>query len=239
MAKARVPARNAVSCGVCHQTKPRADCVSVDRITPSVASFLDTDRPGWRDTGWVCRKDLQDYRRRALESMLRRERGKLTELDRMVVDSLSDDDILARNVQESYEERITFGERLADRMAGFAGSWTFILLFLGVLIAWMFVNVLTFLFKPFDPYPFILLNLVLSCIAALQAPLIMMSQGRQEAKDRIRSENDYGVNLKAELEIRHLHEVIEHHLTSQWERLSELQEMQLELFDEIARSRRG
>lgn len=209
-----------------------------ERVAPSVARLLDNERPAWRDTGWICRQDLREYRRRALENMLRNERGKLTELDRAVVESLSDNEVLARNIEESYQQNLTFGDRLADRMADFAGSWTFIILFIVVMIVWMTVNMLTFLLRPFDPYPFILLNLVLSCIAALQAPLIMMSQGRQEAKDRLRSENDYRVNLKAELEIRHLHEIIDHHLTNQWERLAELQEMQLELFDEIAGSRR-
>jgi len=239
MAKAQVPARKTATCGFCRRVKAQSDCVPIERVTPSVAALLDSDRPAWRETGWICRKDLQDYRRRALEDMLRRERGTLSELDRMVVESVSDREILARNVEESYEEHITFGERLADRMAGFAGSWTFIILFIVVLMLWMAVNAAPLLARPFDPYPFILLNLVLSCIAALQAPLIMMSQGRQEAKDRLRSENDYRVNLKAELEIRHLHEIIEHHLTRHWERLSELQEMQLELFEEIAGSRRG
>lgn len=238
MAKARVPAKNAVRCGVCHEAKAARDCVPVERVTPSVAALLDTDHPDWRESGWICRKDLQDERRRALEAMLSRERGRLSDLDRMVVESVAEHEITTRNVEESYEQRLTFGERLADRMAGFAGSWTFILLFLAVLILWMVVNVVPLLYRPFDPFPFILLNLMLSCIAALQAPLIMMSQGRQEAKDRLRSENDYRVNLKAELEIRHLYEVMEHHLTNQWERLSELQEMQLELFDEIVGSGR-
>ncbi len=209
-----------------------------ERVAPSVARLLDTEMPEWRETGWICRQDLREYRRQVLENMLRRERGRLTDLDRAVVESVSDNEILARNVEESYEEHLTFGDRLADRMADFAGSWTFIIIFLVAMAAWMTVNLVAVLARPFDPYPFILLNLVLSCVAALQAPLIMMSQGRQEAKDRLRSENDYRVNLKAELEIRHLHEVIEHHLTSQWERLSELQEMQLDLFDEIAGSRR-
>jgi uncharacterized membrane protein len=98
-----------------------------------------------------------------------------------------------------------------------------------VLFAWMAFNAIVVTRDQFDPYPFILLNLVLSCLAAIQAPIIMMSQKRQEAKDRLRSENDYRVNLKAELEIRHLHEKIDHILTRQWERLAEIQQIQLEL----------
>jgi uncharacterized membrane protein len=101
-----------------------------------------------------------------------------------------------------------------------------------VLILWIILNAAVLVQKPFDPYPFILLNLVLSCIAAIQAPVIMMSQNRQEAKDRLRSEYDYRVNLKAELEIRQLHEKMDHLLMTQWQRLLEIQEMQMELIEE-------
>jgi len=128
----------------------------------------------------------------------------------------------------------TLGERLSDHLASFGGSWTFIIFFFVVLVAWMAFNVVLVEQERFDPYPFILLNLVLSCLAALQAPIIMMSQKRQEAKDRLRSENDYRVNLKAELEIRHLHEKIDHILTGQWERLAEIQQIQLELMQDPA-----
>lgn len=205
---------------------------------PSVAAILDTEQPDWRKTGWICRSDLRKYRRKAIEHMLKAQRGRLTEIDRMVAESVADRDLMSNNVEEIYQERISFGDRLSDKIAEFAGSWPFIIIFVAAIIAWMVLNLSMLVRNPFDPYPFILLNLVLSCVAALQAPLIMMSQGRQEAKDRLRSENDYRVNLKAELEIRHLHEIIDHHLTKQWERLSQLQEMQLELFDEVTRSRR-
>lgn len=105
---------------------------------------------------------------------------------------------LSKNVAQEHETRMTFGQRMADRIAAFAGSWTFIGLFLGALLVWIVVNSLVLWFKPFDPYPFILMNLVLSCVAALQAPVIMMSQNRREEKDRLRAEHDYTVNLKAE-----------------------------------------
>ena len=118
------------------------------------------------------------------------------------------------------------------RDAAFGGSWTFILSFCAVLVVWMALNMTAWLFNTFDPYPFILLNLVLSCIAALQAPVIMMSQKRQETKDRLRAENDYKINLKAELEIRQLHEKIDHQLARQWERLAEMQQIQIELLEE-------
>ncbi len=119
------------------------------------------------------------------------------------------------------------------RMAQFGGSWTFIALFGCVLIVWILINSVALVSKPFDPYPYILLNLVLSCLAAMQAPVIMMSQNRQEAKDRARATHDYQVNLKAELEIRQLHQKLDHILSRQWERLVEIQEVQLELLSEM------
>jgi uncharacterized membrane protein len=129
---------------------------------------------------------------------------------------------------------------MADRVAAFGGSWTFILSFLAVLVVWVVFNTVAILSADrFDPYPYILLNLVLSCIAAVQAPLIMMSQRRQEAKDRLRAENDYRVNLKAEVEIRQLHEKLDHLLIRQWERLTEIQQIQLELMEDLGRDRKG
>ena len=130
--------------------------------------------------------------------------------------------------------KLTLGEALADRIATFGGSWRFIIVFGSVLLVWILINTIALAAKPFDPYPFILLNLILSCLAAIQAPVIMMSQNRQETKDRLRSENDYRVNLKAELEIRHLHEKVDHLLSRQWERLAEIQQIQIELLSEVA-----
>ena len=112
---------------------------------------------------------------------------------------------------------MTPGQRLADRIAAVGGSWNFITGFVIVLFAWIAINSIALLSRPFDPYPYILLNLVLSCLAAIQAPVIMMSQNRQETRDRLHAMRDYQVNLKAELEIRHLHQKIDHLLSHQWE----------------------
>ena len=151
-----------------------------------------------------------------LERMLIEERGELTRLDRAVIDSIDHRGTLTSDTEADFAERIGFGDRMADRVASFGGSWTFILSFLAVLVAWVVFNTVTILnAERFDPFPYILLNLVLSCIAAVQAPLIMMSQRRQEAKDRLRAENDYRVNLKAEVEIRQLHEKLDHLLIRQ------------------------
>ncbi len=123
---------------------------------------------------------------------------------------------LARNTSLRNKEELTLGMRMSDRIAKFVGSWTFILLFLGWLIAWIIFNVLLAV-RAFDPYPFILLNLILSCVAAIQAPVIMMSQNRQEEKDRLRSQNDYKTNLKSEIIVEDLHQKIERLVNNQEE----------------------
>jgi uncharacterized membrane protein len=167
--------------------------------------------------------------------MLETDKGELTTLEEQVMKSLREQEILSKNVNVEFDDKLTLGQRLADRVADSAGSWRFIIIFISILIAWIIVNsIIILVWRPYDPYPFILLNLVLSCIAALQAPVIMMSQNRQEAKDRLRAEHDYMVNLKAELEIRHLHDKIDHLILNQWQRLLEIQEIQVELMEELA-----
>jgi len=169
--------------------------------------------------------------------MLESEKGELSSLDQEVLESLRQHELLASNVDAEFEQEWTLGERLADRIATFGGSWTFLLIFGAFLAGWIIMNSVVLYRRPVDPYPFILLNLVLSTLAAIQAPVIMMSQNRQEAKDRIRAQHDYQVNLKAELEIRHLHEKMDHLLSHQWERLVEIQQIQLELLAESGRRR--
>jgi uncharacterized membrane protein len=116
---------------------------------------------------------------------------------------------VTRNVNIEAEERLTLGQRLADRVAAFGGSWPFILVFCAVMVLWVVVNTWVLAEKTFDPYPYILLNLFLSMLAALQAPIIIMSQNRQAAKDRLQADLDYRINLKAELEVAHLHKKID------------------------------
>lgn len=140
---------------------------------------------------------------------------------------------ISENIDLEYQEEITLGQRIADRVASFGGSWTFIISFGIFLAIWIILNMVLLSQKSFDPYPFILLNLILSTLAALQAPVIMMSQNRQEEKDRERAEKDYVVNLKAELEIRALHEKIDHLMIKQQRELFEIQKIQIELMNEI------
>lgn len=201
-------------------------------VGPPVAELIRKATGSWSDEGWICTNDLNRYRHEYVKSLLEAERGELTVLDKEVLESLRQQEILSRNPEEELQGGLTAGQRVADRVAAFGGSWTFITLFAVVLFLWIAVNSVVLIVRPFDPYPFIFLNLVLSCLAAIQAPVIMMSQIRQEARDRLHAAHDYQVNLKAELEIRHLHQKLDHLLSHQWERLVEIQEMQMELINE-------
>lgn len=221
-------------CGVCAQEKPLTQLMPADGIRPEVAELIGLENPDWRKTGYICRTDLLKYRQQHVNELLMKERTELTELDEAVVHSIAQHAILTENVETTFGERLSTGDQWADRIASFGGSWSFIGLFAVILLGWIGINLSVAATRPFDPYPFILLNLILSCIAAVQAPMIMMSQRRQEAKDRLRSQNDYRVNLKAELEIRMLHEKLDHLLLKQWERLAEIQQIQLDTMQEFA-----
>src|SRR5437879_9119211 len=187
----------------------------------------------------MCFADLGAVRRNYVKNTLECEIGELTTLDHEVIESLREHEVLTENIEKQFERKLTFGEHLSDKIAEFGGSWRFIITFGSVIAVWIVLNVLLLLNRAFDPYPFILLNLILSCLAALQAPVIMMSQNRAEARDRLRAENDYKVNLKAELEIRHLHEKIDHLLRRPSNSLFQIQQIQIELLEEIGRKREG
>ncbi|MGE8522570.1 MAG: DUF1003 domain-containing protein, partial [Acinetobacter pseudolwoffii] len=161
--------------------------------------------------------------------------GEVTDLEVEVIHSMHQHELITKNVETALEQKWTLGEKLADKIATFGGSWTFLICFAIFLGLWITINTVVLVTQPADPYPFILLNLILSCLAAIQAPVIMMSQNRQEAKDRLRSQNDYQINLKAELEIQHLHEKLDHLLMHQWERLAQIQEIQLDLLSEMSK----
>jgi uncharacterized membrane protein len=155
----------------------------------------------------------------------------LSARERHVLAKLLKREHIVRDTNAAFHEQRTFGERLADNVASFGGSWTFILLFLGVMLVWITWNATAT--GPFDPFPFILLNLVLSCLAALQAPIIMMSQNRQAEKDRLEAHHDYEINLKAEMEVMALHAKVDHLRDQQWAELIALQTRQLELLERI------
>ena len=226
-------------CQICKEPKSPHDGMIGELIRPSLAEFIKRSVPEWDDKGFVCLDDLGEFRKDYVKEVLQDEIGELSTLDNEVIESLHQHEILSSDINKQFERKLTFGEWLSDRIASFGGSWRFIILFGVVLVVWIILNGIFLMNRGFDPFPFILLNLILSCLAAMQAPIIMMSQNRAELRDRLRSENDYKINLKAELEIRHLHEKIDHLLRRQYNRLFEIQQIQIELLEEIGRKREG
>lgn len=167
-----------------------------------------------------------------LERLLVTENDQLQKLNNIVLKAIEEEKLLSQKLIEFEDPHPTFSSKISDRVASFGGSWKFIIIFLIVMLAWISINIYL-LSKPFDPYPFILLNLILSTIAALQAPVIMMSQNRKEEKDRQRAINDYLVNLKAEVEIRNMHEKLDLLISEQMKTLFEIQKEQMAIMDEI------
>ena len=224
-----------VVCQICKKPKKISEVVPAELVRQPLVETIRQTHPDWSSSGFICIADLNRFRAKYVEDVLEKDKGELSALEEQVVKSLQEHELVSSDVNAAFERKLTFGERLADKVADYGGSWRFIGIFMGMLFVWIAINSVVLAQKPFDPYPFILLNLILSCIAAIQAPVIMMSQNRQEAKDRLRSEYDYRVNLKAELEIRHLHEKLDHLLVNQWHRLLEIQEIQTELMEELTR----
>lgn len=229
---------NQTHCQICGKTADETTLVPAATIRSGVSNQILRDVPTWDKSGFICEADLLSFREAYIESLVQQEMGELSALESEVVQSIARHEIISTLPDDDDEDIRTFGDRMSDALARFGGSWKFLITFGSVLVSWIMLNSLLLLAKPFDPYPFILLNLVLSCLAAVQAPIIMMSQNRQEAKDRLRAQKDYQINLKAELEIRAVHEKIDHLLTQQWQRMAELQHVQIELLQELKSFRR-
>lgn len=171
------------------------------------------------------------YLRKEMEE-LRAWEARAIQLEKEIREKIRRGERVSKNINIVHGERLTLGERMADRLADLAGSWGFIGFFVLFLALWIGLNSVQFLFKPWDEYPYILLNLMLSCLAAIQAPVIMMSQNRQETKDRLRSEHDYEVNLKSELEIQGLHDKLDQLREKQWQELLTIQRQQIDLLQQ-------
>jgi len=214
------------------KTFPITSKVLGSTLRTSIFDLVKEDFPEFSKESLIASSELDGYKEKYISTILKNELGELTRLDQLVIESMNNNQMISTSIDQE-EVADSFGERIADRVAGFGGSWTFILSFLGFLVCWIVLNMYWLSNKGFDPYPFILLNLLLSCIAALQAPVIMMSQNRQEDKDRKRAQNDYMVNLKAELEIRTLHEKIDHLLIHKEQELIEMQQFQLDIIKDL------
>jgi uncharacterized membrane protein len=231
--------KDPLTCAICRRTLPRRACTSIQALRPSLQSRVAKAYPGCDAAGWICAEDLNKLRSGVVEELLASGTGEMTRVEAEVVESIHKEELLTRKLMGEEEDApATLGQRMADRVARFGGSWSFLIAFAFFLTAWIVLNAILVMFyrdRAFDPYPFILLNLILSCLASVQAPIIMMSQNRKEARDRQRAENDYKVNLKAELEIRGLKEKMDHLLDHQWQYLMEIQQIQVDLMEELGR----
>ena len=211
---------------------PESEKVYGKSIHDPILGLIVKEHPSFCYNDCIAIQELSVYRQKYISNYLSAEIGALSDLEKNVITSLKEYKSIVSIVEEDEETR-NFGQRVADQVADFGGSWTFIISFLAFIIVWIGSNVYILVNKGFDPYPFILLNLILSCIAALQAPVIMMSQNRQEEKDRTRAKKDYMINLKSELEIRMIHDKIDHLIMHQQQELIEIQKVQIEMMNDI------
>jgi uncharacterized membrane protein len=212
---------------------PVSERVSGKVLRESILIIVQKDYPEFTRDQFISTSELNIYREKYISEYLNKQIGELTEIEKTVLTSITDRTTLSDKIDAENDANSTFGQRIADKVASFGGSWTFIISFGIFLLLWISLNALWLANKGFDPYPFILLNLILSSLAALQAPVIMMSQNRQEEKDRERGKKDYMVNLKSELEIRMLHEKVDHLVMHQQQELLEIQKFQIEMLNDI------
>lgn len=207
--------------------------VHASNISNSVFAYISKNNPHFSKDSVLAYSELNKYRQKFIESYLTSEKGELNKLEKTVLKSIRNHELLSTQSIVVDDSEYTFGQKLADKVASFGGSWRFIIYFAIFIAIWMSINVVLLLNKGFDPYPFILLNLILSCLAALQAPVIMMSQNRVEEKDRERAQQDYMINLKSELEIRTLHDKVDHLIIHQQQELLNIQQVQIEMMAEV------
>src|SRR6266849_254867 len=233
----RPPARSrrdaAHRCQVCGASFSGDNVLPAGLVRDNIAGLIAARLPAWDPAGFICRNCLNGFRTEYVRAEMAKDRGELSALEEEVVRSLHDGAFVADDLNRQFDSSLSLGERLSDRVAEFGGSWRFIILFFTVMILWIIANSIYLLFQPFDPYPYILLNLALSLLAAVQAPIILMSQNRQETRDRMRAENDYQVNLKAELEVRTVGEKLDLLIHHQWAHLLEIQQIQTEMIEDM------
>ena len=206
--------------------------VSCKIISKSIYELMKKEHPKLKERDFIASKELNLYREKYIANYLTKGIGELSVLESKVMSSFNENQLIVNKLEDE-PSGITFGQKIADKVASFGGSWTFIIAFGIFILIWIASNIYLLANKGFDPYPFILLNLILSCLDALQAPVIMMSQNRQEEKDRERAKNDYMINLKSELEIRMLHEKLDHLMLHQQQELIEIQKVQIEMMNDI------
>lgn len=205
------------------------DKILISSLDTELVKYILRKNPTLSKAAKISYADLLNYRFLYLNQLLAEEIKTTEEFNKEFNSKLKEKKIATKNLNDMVKKNTTFGQRMADKIAKYAGSWPFIIVFLLFLVGWMYLNATGVLFKPFDRYPFILLNLALSCLAAIQAPVIMMSQNRQALRDRAAADNDYETNMKSELEISLLHEKMDYLMSTKWEHIIELQQLQIEL----------
>lgn len=215
---------------------PNGEEVRGKDIREGIVELITSKFPNFNLESFISNDELNTFRRLYLTSLITEEKGELAIIDNDVMAAIKNNAILSENIQDEMEAELTFQQRLADKIAEFGGSWVFIITFFSFILVWMIINIWILTSRAFDPFPFILLNLILSCLAAIQAPIIMMSQNRKEQKDRKRSEYDYKINLKAELEIKLLSEKIDHLLVHHNKKLLEIQELQTDYLEDLMKN---
>lgn len=220
-------------CIICQNRFSLTEGLFLRDLNSSLQAKIKTKNSFARESSFVCLKDLQIIRLQRMQEVIDHD----LEIDRQMNDNLEKElaknTYVIRNLNDTLHGKMTKGQKLSDAVAKFGGSWGFITVFIIILIAWMAINVTHLFGVNFDPYPFILLNLFLSCIAAIQAPIIMMSQNRQAERDRFDAENDYRTNSKSEMEISVLHKKIDQMNEVQWPHLLDIQKMQVEVLSEL------
>jgi len=232
------PVSDRLACSACGALYRARQLLRVANFRSGLAAFLAKGRAdGWIETARVCRNCLSRGRHDLLVEQLEHERGQLSVVEREIASKAAHHLTLAEDIERDFEQSTTRGQRLADRVSEVGGSWGFVSGFLATIVLWVLLNVIVFHDRGFDPYPFILLNLLLSCLAAVQAPIIMMAQNRMSQRDRRQADQDFRINLKAEIEVATLHEKVDHLLHAQWNRMVELQQLQLDILQELARRR--
>jgi uncharacterized membrane protein len=222
-----------ITCPVCQKSRPSHEAIFGELIQPVIVDLIRQNAPNWDGSAPICFSCLNSLRADNIQKIIHSQKGGITDLEKEVTETLRKQELLSSDLNAAFDKNLSFGSRLADSVAEFGGSWKFIILFSSIIIIWISINSVAYFTGHFDPYPFILLNLILSCIAAMQAPIIMMSQNRQEDKDRLRAENDFKTNLKAELEVRILHNKMDELLTHHWQSLMNIQKMQVEMMEKL------
>jgi uncharacterized membrane protein len=220
---------NDFQCPICGAMRNAADCAPAESVREPLAVLIKERHPDWSNNRDICMYCLSRYGAEYVKASLQTHKDELARLESNVDNEPDEPNVLPPNVNEEFEESLTFGQRVADKVTEFGGSWAFIGIYILILALWVTTNTVTLIWRPFDPYPYIFLNLVLSALATFQGPIILMSQNRQDQKDRLRAEYDHQVNLLAEQEIRRLNAKIDQMMTSQWTRLLEIQQIQLDL----------